>query len=62
MQDKPSAPKRRPNRNRLSLTITLPYDVWQRVARESNRSATVELALRLYYHLPPEGFERCRDA
>jgi hypothetical protein len=54
--------KKRPNRDRPQVGVTLSYDVWARLQRERNRSATVELALRLYYNLPPEGFERFRDA
>lgn len=52
-RDEPRGP-----RNRPQMTFTLPFEIWQRLQRERNRSATVELALRLYYNLPPEGFER----
>ena len=61
MENEPEDQKRGP-RNRPQVGVTLPYDVYQRLSRERNRSQTVELALRLYYNLPPEGFERFREA
>lgn len=53
--DEPRGPRNRPQKQ---MTFTLPFEIWQRLQRVRNRSATVELALRLYYNLPPEGFER----
>lgn len=54
--------KKRPNRDRPQVGVTLSYDVWARLRKERNRSRAVELALRLYYNLPPEGYERFNQA